>query len=286
MAADKVSWISADGTEYPISDNHLIMAGSDGRFMPPVDFVEEDIPFQHGSQLREVLVRPREVDLPIYVDGTSEIDLRNQLRTLLRVLNPLKGNGKLRITGPDGSQRELTCRYKGGMEISEKGNSKIGNLQAVVLVLRAFDPFWYDTITKVETFTINQQATSFFPIFPLRLSSSTVFADFTVDNSGDVETWPEWIIKGPGENIYLRNLTTGETLRLNTSLGLGESIRIDTKPFSKTVIKGNNENLFYTIENSTLWALQEGFNSIRLEMSNATSDSSIQLSYKNRYWGP
>jgi hypothetical protein len=283
--ADKVAWISADGTEYSITDNHLIMAGSDGRFMPPIDFVEEDVPFQHGSRLREVLVKPREVDLPIYVDGTSEVDLRTQLRYLLRILNPLKGDGKLRVTGPDGSQRELTCRYKGGMEISEKLDSKIGNLQAVVLVLRAFDPFWYDSNTIVQTFNTGQ-AGKFSPWWPIRLASSSVFANITVDNTGDVETWPEWIITGPGENIVLRNLTTGEVTSLDYDLGVGETLTINTKPFVKSVTKGE-DNLFYTMsDESSLWALQDGQNSIQLEMSNTIAESSIQLSYRNRYWGP
>jgi hypothetical protein len=284
--ADSISWISPDGLEYSISDNHLIKAGSDGLYMPPIDFVEEDVALQHGSRLREVLVRPREIDLPIYVDGTNEVDLRNQLRMLIRLLNPLKGDGKLRVKGPDGSQRELVCRYKGGLEISEKSDSKIGNLQGVVLVLRAFDPFWYDTTTQVHTFTTGQPAT-FFPFFPMRLSSSTVFADTTVENTGDVEAWPEWIITGPGDTIILRNLTTGEVTQLNVDLGRGESITIDTRPFHKTITRNNGINDFNTLtDDSSLWALQEGINNIRLEMSNATSESSIQLSYKNRYWGP
>lgn len=282
--ADRIAWISADGTEYSITDNHLIMAGSDGRFMPPIDFVEEDVPFQHGSRLREVLVKPREVDLPIYVDGTSEVDLRSQLRYLLRILNPLKGDGKLRVTGPDGGQRELTCRYKGGMEISEKLDSKIGNLQAVVLVLRAFDPFWYDSSTNVQTFETGQPAT-FFPMFPMRLSDSTVFADITVDNTGDVEAWPEWIITGPGDHIILRNLSTGEILNLNATIGEGETITIDT--MKKTIKKNDGTNIFsLQTSSSSIWALQEGSNNVRIEVSNATDKSSVQLSYKNRYWGP
>jgi hypothetical protein len=285
--ADKISWISADGSEYPISDNHLIMAGSDGRFMPPIDFVEENVPFQHGSLLRGVLVRPREIDIPIYVDGNSEVDLRNQLRHLLRVLNPLKGDGKLRITSPDGSMREIICRYKGGMEISEKQNSKIGNLQAVVLVLRAFDPFWYDTSTIVQTFKLNESTGLFFPILPLRLASSTVFADISIDNTGDVETWPEWIITGPGENIVLRNLSTGEVMSIDVSLETGETLTIDTRPYHKTVTHNDGSNLFYTLsDDSSLWSLREGKNSIQIEMANATTDSNIQLAYRNRYWGP
>lgn len=284
--ADKISWIDSAGAEYQISENHWQIDGMEGRFMPPVSFVEDEIPFQHGSLLRQVNVQPREIDLPIYVEGTNATELRNKLRYLLRILNPLKGDGKLKIVSDDGSQREIHCRYKTGMEISEKKNAKIGNLQSVILVFRAFDPFWYDTTTNVQTFKVNESPGLFFPILPLRLASSTVFADASIDVTGDVETWPEWIISGPGQDIALRNLTTGETMQLDVTLELGDTLTIDTRPFKKTVTK-NGENVFYTLsDDSSLWALHDGENSIQLEMGNATADSSIQLSYRNRYWGP
>jgi hypothetical protein len=89
------------------------------------------------------------------------------------MFNPLKGDGALKSTSIDGSQRFLNCRYSGGLEISESGQT----WQKVVLVLKAFDPFWYDSTTQVQTFKINESPGTFFPIFPLRLSSSAVFAD-------------------------------------------------------------------------------------------------------------
>lgn len=284
--ADKLIWISADGVEYPISDNHLIIDGSDGKFMPPISFVEDEVPFQPGSKLRGIKVAPREVDIAIYADGSSAVDLRSQMRTLMRVLNPLKGDGRLRVIAADGVQRDLVCRYKGGVDISEKKAAKIGNLQAVVLVFRAFDPFWYDTTTKVHTFDPGTTAT-FFPFFPLRLSSSSVFADFTINNEGDVETWPEWYIEGPGENLTIRNLTTGRVLRLETYLQEGESITIDTQPNKKIIVKSDGTNLFATqTDDSSLWSLQDGINNIRIEMGGTLAQSKVHLNYKNRYWSP
>jgi hypothetical protein len=284
---DKYYWIDANGTEYAISDNHLIKSGPDGRYMPPISFVEEEVPFQSGTRLRSVKVGAREFDLTFYIDGDSEADVRNKTRNLLRTFNPLKGDGKIYVVAPDNSQREINCRYASGLEISEKDGSKIGHLQTVTLVFRAFDPYWYDTSTQVQTFKVNEAPGSFFPIFPLRLASSAVFADMSVENTGDVETWPEWIITGPGENIVLRNLSTDEVTELSVTLGAGETLTIDTRPYNKTVTKGDGTNLFYTLsDDSSLWALREGDNSIQLEMAGTTTESSIQLSYRNRYWGP
>lgn len=283
--ADKVIWIDPDGAEYHMSEEHWQIDGMSGRFMPSITFVEDDVPFQPGKRLRHVKVDARDVDLPIYIDGDNEMELKNKIRYLMKIMNPLKGDGKFKVISPDGSQREIVCRYSGGLDLSERKNNKIGNLQMAILIFRAFDPYWYDTNTKVHTFTLGDSA-GWFPFFPLRLSSSTVFADITIENTGDVETWPEWIITGPGDSIVLRNLSTSEVLELNVDLGLGESITIDTRPFHKTILRNNGVNDYASSsEDSSLWALQEGTNSIRIEMANSTEDSSIQLSYKNRYWG-
>jgi hypothetical protein len=284
--SEKISWIDPDGTENSLNtDNYRVLMGANGRFMPPVSFVEEFIPFQYGSALRQVNIQPREVDLPLVIQGKDEIEVRSKIRELLHLFNPLRGDGRLKVTAPDNSQRELYCRYAGGLEILESTDSKGFCRQKIILVLKAFDPFWYDTNTIVQTFTTGQPAT-FFPFFPLRLSSSTVFADVTIDNTGDIETWPEWIITGPGNGIILRNLTTGEVLNLNTTLQDGETITIDTRPGKKTVKKNDGTNLFGSLsDDSSLWALRQGKNNVRIEMSSATNNSSVQLSYRNRYLG-
>ncbi|WP_209121505.1 phage tail domain-containing protein [Alkalihalobacillus sp. BA299] len=285
--ADKIYWIDSNGNEQQLSlhPNFSVLKGMNGRFMPPISFVEDEVPFQHGSRLRNVKVKARDVDIPLLIQADSEVNLRRKVRESLRMFNPLNGDGKLKSIAPDGSQRELTCRYSMGFEGLEDSDNKGYTWQTLVLVFRAFDPYWYDTSTNVKTFNTGETAT-FFPFFPLRLSSSTVFTDTTIDNQGDVEAWPEWIIKGPGENIYLRNLTTGQLLNLNISLAVGETATIVTKPFEKSIKKNDGTNLYgEQSEESSLWALREGKNNIRIEMSNATENSSVQLSYKNRYLG-
>ncbi|WP_035430856.1 phage distal tail protein [Bacillus sp. UNC322MFChir4.1] len=284
MANEVIVWIDAYGMEHILTNQAdiAISIGPSGRYMPPIEHIEDEVPFQAGSILREIKVKAREMDFPVEINGKTQMDIRNKLRELLRIFNPLKGDGKIKSISPDGSQREIVCRYKGGLEIKESGRI----WERFVLVLKAFDPFWYDTTTNVQTFSPGQPAT-FFPFLPLRLTSSSVFADVTINNLGDVETWPEWIVKGPGENIVLRNMTTGEITHLETSLEVGESLIINTMPYVKTVIKNDGTNLYSTLtDDSSLWALQDGQNSIRIEMSNTTNGSSVQLSYRNRYWGP
>ncbi|MDF2792061.1 MAG: hypothetical protein K0S80_5163 [Neobacillus sp.] len=289
MTKQIISWIDANGVEHLLSDsaNFQVLLGSKGFYMPPFSFAEEEVPFQPGSRLRNVKVKARDVDLPLRIIGINEIDLENNLRNITRIFNPLKADGKIKVTGYDGSQRELFCRYTGGFEMEESSSTRRRTWQKAVGVFRAFDPFWYDSSTKVQTFKINESPGLFFPILPLRLASSTVFADISIDNTGDVETWPEWIITGPCDSVTLTNLTTGETTNLEVTLEVGETITIDTRPFQKTITKSDGTNLFYTMtDDSSLWSIQDGNNAIQIQMANATADSSVQLTYRNRYWGP
>lgn len=283
MAKEYIAWIDANGTEHDLSGsgNISVMIGPSGRFMPSFDLVEQQVPFLPGGRLRNVVTKSREVDMPIEIAGLSTNDLRTQLRQIISWFNPMNGDGTLKVIAEDGSQRLLTCRYQSGLEITESG---LPWLKAV-LVLKAFDPFWYDANAIVQTFTTGTPAT-FFPFFPMRLSNATVFADTTITNGGDVETWPTWIIQGPGSNIYLRNLTTGDLINVNTTLGVGETINIDTRQGKKSVVKGSSTNLYSSLSSdSNLWSLQPGGNEIRIEMSGSTAQSSVQLSYQNRYWG-
>lgn len=282
--SDKLIWIDKNGTEHPFTNELVVLQGKQGFYMPPIAHVDETAPFQAGTRYRHTRIDARDIDVPLLVKADSPITLRQKVRECLRMFNPLH-DGRIKVIAPDGTQRELNCRYASGLEGNESKDAKGTYWQTVVLVFRAFDPYWYDSNTIVQTFEKDESPGLFFPILPLRVASSTVFADATIENNGDVETWPEWIITGPGESIVIRNLTTGEVMELDAVLEEGEVLTIDTRPFYKTVTKGA-VNLFYTLsDNSSLWSLKEGNNSIQLEMGNATDASSIQLSYRPRYWG-
>lgn len=283
--SELIEWVDAGGVLSPLSGQPDIevLWGVEGRFMPPVRFISDGIPFEDGESLRSVTFEPRDVLLPIRIHSSSEIELRSRLRALVAAFNPKAGNGQLRVTGPDGATRLLTCRYSGGLELSESEGQAGVNWQRFVAALRAFDPYWYDAATNVQSFTTGTTST-FFPMFPLRLSSSEVFADATVQNDGDVEAWPVWTITGPGSDPVLRNLTSGKTLALDVDLLDGESITIDTRPRQKTITKSDGTNGFSTLTaTSSLWPLLDGPNSVRVELSGASAASAVTITFHKRY---
>jgi len=77
---------------------------------------------------------------------------------------------------------------------------------------------------------------------------------------------------------------TGKTLNLDVTLTAGETVTIDTTPGTRSVTKNDGTNLFGELSaTSSLWALAKGSNAIQLEMSSATSSSSIAYSYERRW---
>jgi phage-related protein len=285
---EPIEWISPGGTATELH----VQPGVSGRFAPPVVIQEDEVPGIPGSRFREARHGPREFPLPIFYEAVDEATKRLGLRTLIREMDPVAGTGKLRVYSPVGDQREINCRVVAGLGLDEGTDSAYPGWQKAVAMFRAFDPYWYDTSDTIETFT-SGAAASFFPIFPIRLSSSEVFIDATVNNTGDLETWPVWEITGPGSDIRMLDLNTGAVTDLTSgagtvTVGSGEVVTLDTRPGAKTVTLSDGTNLWpYLSTDSTLWPLAVGPNSVRVEMGGAvTGESSVRLTYRPRYLTP
>jgi hypothetical protein len=276
--AETVTWIDPDGATTVLTTFLPVT----GRFMPPIAFEEEGVPEQPGLRLRAVRHQAREFVIPVLLRADSDAELRAAIRDLVARMDPTRGDGIIRVTAPGGDQREIVCRYAGGLELTEE---PAWRSQKAAVVFRAHDPYWRATSDTQQIFESGDSA-GFFPFFPLRLTSSEIFADATVTNTGDVETWPVWTITGPGSAIVLRNLSTGKQLSLSVTLGGGESVVIDTRPGAKTVTRSDGTNVFPALSAvSSLWPLRRGSNAVRVEMTSATADSSVTLAWRPRYLG-
>lgn len=262
-----------------------------GRFSPATRFEADGVPDQDGARLRNVLFATREFVLPIWVKGTSAANLRTNIRTLVTAMNPKRGDGRIRITSPLGDQREIVCRAASGFDGSEKLGDTSGALaQCFPVLFKAFAPYWQDVADIVAgPWTVGSSPGSFFPFFPIRLSSSEVFAQTTIDNTGDDDAWPVWTISGPGDNFKLRNLTTGKALDIGAYfIVAGEVITIDTQPTGptrRTITSNINGNLYTRLTvSSAMWPLIPGSNQVSIEMGTASAGvTSVQMARRQKY---
>lgn len=286
---DSLVFEDPDGVETDLTDHvdFFTLWGVLGRGMPKFDFVEVEIPTSDGVDLRETMARPREVSVPLYVEGDDGPDLTDLLRTLAFRLNPFRGDGLLRTTraGDEANPRELVCRYAGGLELVESpGMAGTRHQRAVIVFRAATDPMWRDADDVVEYLDSTGDVGSFFPIPPVVLLSSSVYAETVVDNTGDAVAWPVWTVVGPGSGITIENVTTGAVFTMDIELEEGEYVVIDTRPGSKSVVHGvTGENLYGSVTAHDLWGLEPGEQTVRAAISDTTDDTSVLLRYRRRY---
>jgi hypothetical protein len=283
---DVLDYVSASGIVTNLTSLPGVRAlGAVGMDMPPVEFVEDEIPEQPGTQLREVRTRPREVQLPLFVEQPTHNDLRSFLRALARRFDPASGDGRLRSTSADGVMRELVCRYSAGLEGSRTRIDSGATWRRALLVFRAFDPLWLDTQPVSQTYTTGAQRNFLGdPFLPIKLTSDTVFGEQTVDNDGDKPTFPVWTVHGPASSVRLTNVTTGQVIDLAVPLTAAQTVVIDTRPFRKTVRRDDGTNLYAGLSlTSALWPLPSGMSTVRVELPDATADSFVTLTYARRW---
>lgn len=272
-------------------DNVDIVTSISGRHMPALRGTDDVVPLQPGQRHRSVFHDRREVSLGLAFSAAGDIPLRDTIRVWLTRLDPTRGAGKLRVTGPAGTIRELTCRYQEGLGLVEGGGTRdpLGTVQTAVVTFEAVDPYWMDADPTVVSWQTGTPQ-SFFPIFPLHLGSSQIFAAAVIDPQSDVATYPVWTISGPGSQIVLQNSTTGRTLGWSGGLGLDEQLTIDTRPGSqspvpKSVRLQDGSNQFGLLTDWDFWPLVPGSNEFEVQMTGATGDSLVTLSYQSRYLG-
>lgn len=257
-----------------------------GRFAPNPIFEADGVPGQSGQRLRFVRHDVHEFAMKFWLTDISEEALRTQLRASIFKMDPTKGIGRLRVIAPGGDSREIFCRVSSGLGISEVlGEDSAFYAQRISATFIAHDPYWYSVGDTAIVYTGDVAVATFFPFFPLRLSASAVFVnDNSINNPGDLEAWPVWTISGPASNIVLSNLTTSESINLNTAIVSGSTITIDTRPGAKTVLADDGTSLFPLMTpTSSLFSLQRGDNHIQIAMDSTTSTSSVRLAFRPRY---
>jgi Phage tail protein len=280
-----MSWFDPTGVEYALNGDAYLFLDNPGRTgfksLPPMMTTVLNVPLTDGDVPRFTLASPRPLSVHTLIKGSNPTDFE-QVRTVLQNgMNPKLGSGFFRCTRQDGTRRDINCKYVDGFIGDESWGVSSSVHQELLLGFVAHDPYFYDTLATVLTFTATA-ATNFFPITPLRLSSTSIGSGFSIFNSGDVESFPVFTIQGPGTNPLLTNTTTGKALLATITLGAGQVLTIDTG--AKTVTRDDGSNQFGTLGlSSVLWSLAVGQNALTLAMGGAGVGSQITVAYKQRW---
>lgn len=284
-----VSWIDASGTSHPLSTGAptILLPGRRGWWTLPSRLVTQDLALQPGAAFRSAKDAARPLDLALYISSTTEpAAVRAIVRDLHRWFDPNAGAGYLHVNYGD-SERQIPCRPLGVVPAEQ--DTPWLTPRTLVVSLEALHPYWQAVTPSEATFSPGAGAGSFFPILPLSLTASSLFAQLGVTNSGDVESWPIWTIDGPAQDIVLTNVTTGKAFALRTDfvMAAGDRLTVDTRPQVRSVRdRDDNSRFGYQTPTSELWPLVYGVNDVRVQMGSTDATTLVTLAYTPEYRAP
>lgn len=288
-------WAGANGV---VTDLTAWSAGSyvhdtiTGQVAPVYDFATQQTVGLDGEQLQQVTPQAGTVVLPLDFVASDGAELRARVRSLTHALRPRAGLGHLTAVADDGTSRTLPCYYRKGLEA---GVYRVTRFRAA-LEFWAPVPWWRGNPVAVG---YGLAAPSpFFPILPIVLSPSTITGATTVDLSDtDAPTWPVWTVTGPGTQLTLSNsypqvrddgstVTVTQTLVLNSVIGDGQTVTIDSRPGQQTVTRSDGVSLFSLLgSDPALFPLADAVNTVQAVLTNATAASRIAGTADRLYSG-
>jgi hypothetical protein len=258
------------------STGYYLLYHRTGAQAPPVTLVEQRIPMRPGSMFQYMDIQPRDVELGILVEGKSPEELRERIRNLTTKL--IDVDGALYARYSNGTERRLYCRYKEGLEGEETASTKgVGYYQKMVLVFRAFDPFWYETGL-------------------LESKSAQNFVYYK--NNGDYAAYPIVMVDGRCSNPDLAIWQTGgpgepaegssERLKVNTTVAANRRLIVNMK--QRTVKLDNGTNLYASIDSTankfhSIPPRSANNFAVDVDIDGPESDGRYHVYVETPYWG-
>lgn len=272
----------ADGVE--------VLDGVKGLHMPPIRTARVPVAGIAGQRRQSTQHDMKPYALPLIVQGASEEALTALLRRWRVRFNPVRGDGQLWVATTDGRLLALTCRYASGMEIDQSADSRFPGAQLAIPTFEADDPYWYDVVETSGGWVLGGVVPKWFApsdskrILPLQFAPSSINGTSTLVNDGEVDSWPSWAITGPGAVITVTNETTGRAFSWTGTLADGDRLTIATRPGLESVLVNGVEA--WDLFSGDLWPLIEGPDVVTVTLSDATSSSRIDGSFRNGWLGP
>ena len=298
-------YIAPDGTVFPFDTIDRFLMSEEGLGMPPIEYITQKGPYQHGATLIDYRLQPRTIQLLLRQDSCSRTDYWNNRAALLNAIRPNRyvglnyGPGVLRKKFEDGKIRDIQVTIEQGPVFTARSLDRwdeYGYTETIRFI--AYDPIFYDPAINTVTYATAPEdfLELVFPIdFPIEFSSS-YFASGSVPltYSGTWFSFPQIVITGPQKSIDIQNLSTGERIFIDYDISNGEIVTINLDYGNKTVSNNFGTNLIGTVSTDSDLAtfhiapapeVASGINNISVISTGNTSSSKIELKYTTRYIG-
>lgn len=273
-----------------------VVLQTEGFGTPPLDYVTDRAPFQHGDTVRSWTANVRSVQVVLMQNFCSRADYWNGRAALLDAIRPNRVTdftvpGKLLYYLGNGQRRQLDVWLESGPGFQPPQQGWRAFSFTEVLRWQAHDPAWYDP-TQYTTSVVQSAGELVFPIvFPIVFGG--LGTTVGINYQGTWLEYPTIVITGPVTGPSIENTTTGKLLALATTIPAGMTATFALRN-QKTITRSDGMNLlpFLTADSDlTEFALQPdpiasgGVNTLQISGSDATVDTSIEVLYYHRYIG-
>lgn len=246
-SGERLVYIRPDGVKYRLHapPNKVIMS-EEGFGLPPLEYVVDRAPFQHGDTVRSFHLNPRPVQLVVLHNFCSRAEYWDGRASLLDAIRPnrvtdfqVPTTGKLLYYLANGQKRQLDVLLDSGPGFAPPQGGWREWSFTEVLRFTAHDPAWYDPTVQVTSFAGSTPAT--FPMtFPVTFTSFGKQA--SVAYLGTWIEYPSFTVVGPISGLRIHNETTDKQLQLAYSLPAGLSLTITLQGI-KSVEQSDGVNL-------------------------------------------
>lgn len=288
-------YITPDGQIYSLEGINKYMMSIEGEGMPPINYITQRGPFQHGISLTDYFLGPRIIQMLVRQQDCSRQNYWNLRAALLNYLRPNRvdpvATGRLRKYFPDGSRRDIDVLIQQGPNFEPRNLSRWDEY-AFQETLRfiAFNPIYYNPTQRVSTATQSGQLV--FPItFPITFGA---YNSLSITYLGTWLDYPTIELTGPMSYPRFTNTVTGDFIQFNYVIPPGVVVTFSLLYGSKAVTDSLGNNLMgYVSSDSDLTTFSlvpdpiapNGVNTINIIAGGASVASSIVFKSYDRYIG-
>jgi hypothetical protein len=310
-------YYTPDGQLYRFDTHDKFLVSDTGYGMPPITYITQKGPNQHGetvidyrlgTRIVQLVHRRNECDRIGYWDARSE--LLNFFRPNRQLLNSFT-TGVLRKVLPDGKKRDLDVLVEQGPAFQARRLDEwdeFGFMETIRFI--AFDPSFYDPNEECMVWELGDTLDELqFPMTfkspiatkgapdgnGLIFISHSIYTTTSIVYTGTWHAYPVIQIVGPLNGPSITNVTTGKTIALNYDVSSGETVTITLQYGNKTVVSDVAGSIIGTVTSPSDLAefrivpdpeATGGVNEITVFGANADElETEISISYKTRYIG-
>lgn len=289
-----MTYASPEGKTLTLGEGRLKILGTQGLEAPPMSLIVAKGPTLDGAILVNGQIEPRQISIDALLD-LRDLGAEETLRTrasIAEALLPAEGCGTLTVTRA-GRTRCIEATPKIAPIFSPprwnehwqklKIEFVCGQVAFQDTAEETYDLLFYTTRTEFPEYGIE------FPDGGIEFSRTEATRERStmIVNRGNYPAPVRIRFTGPFVNPFLRNMTTGETIRIAQRLYEDEYLEIDTTPGKRSIRITQHDmqanGMHYLDLSSSFWMLAPGQNLIEIGDESPSEGSEAFFAYASRY---